>query len=254
MAKVKGSPQYRMKVVPHRPLRRLLLWLLGLLLVVAAVTASYWFAGYQASQAGMSPEAAKKLRSQLASLQEETQSLRQQLAQAQMGAEVDRKSSEELRQLLLERREQISQLKRDISVYRMMSSRSSNNPLGISFGTFSVKPLDNNLQQLKLVVQKLAEGEDEFKGALLVSVVGKQAGVEQRIPLWQLAITAEGAEPMGEKIPLDFKYFQNIETTLRLPDGFVAEHLAVRLESSARRNPLVVEQQLEWLQPDQATP
>lgn len=254
MAKVKGSPQYRMKVVPHRPLRSLLLWLVAVVLALAAVAASYWYAQYQASRAGMSAESARALRNQLASLQEQNQSLQQQLAQAQMGAEIDRKSSEELRQLLLERREQISQLKRDISVYRMMSARSSNNPLGISFGTFSIKPLDGNRQQLKLVVQKLAEGEDEFEGVLLATVVGKQAGVEQRIPLWQLAITAEGAEPMGEKIPLDFNYFQNIETVLRLPDGFVAEHLAVRLESSARRNPLVVEQQLEWLQPDQANP
>jgi len=251
MAKVKGSPQYRMKVVPHRPVRNLFLWLLLGLLILGAIVATYGYAQYRANQLGMSPEAAAKLRTERDQMVKNLASLRQQLTQAQMNAEVDRKASEDLRQRLLERREQIAQLEREVSVYRMMSARTSRNPMGISFGTFSVKPVDNSdLYHMKLVVQKLAEGDDEFEGLLESTLVGKQGGTEQKLPLVQLVVTPEGGQPLADKIPVDFKYFQNIEADLRLPEGFEPERMDVKLVSSSRRNPLVVEQQLEWVQAD----
>ncbi len=252
MKKVKGSPQYRMKVVPHRPLRSGLLGLLGVLVVVGMVAGSYHYAAYQAEQGGMSAGAASTLRAERDQLRLELNGLRQQLTQAQMSTEVDRKAAEELRQRLLVRREQIAQLERDVSVYRMMSARSSNNPMGISFGTFSAKPVtEAGVHHVKLVVQKLAESDAEFTGVLEANLVGKLAGVEQRYPLAQVAITPEAGEPLSDKIPVEFKYFQTIETDLRLPDGFEPERLDVRLVSSSRSNPLTLESQLEWVKADE---
>lgn len=252
MKKVKGSPQYRMKVVPHRPLRAALLWTLGVLVVVGAVAGAYQLAAYQAEQDGMSAGAAAALRAERDQLRTELNGLRQQLTQAQMSTEVDRKAAEDLRQRLLTRREQIAQLERDVSVYRMMSARSSNNPMGISFGTFSAKPLtEAGVHHVKLVVQKLAEGDSEFSGVLEATLVGKVAGAEQKYPLAQVALAPEAGEPMADKIAVDFKYFQTIETDLRLPDGFEPERLDVRLVSNSRSNPLTLENQLEWVKADE---
>lgn len=248
MTKVKGSTQFHMKVVPHRPLRTFMITVLWILVIVAAVVATYFYV----EQRSISPDEAAVMRAEHAQLTRQVAELRQQLTQAQMNAEVDRKSSEELRQQLLGRREKIAQLQREIAVYQMMSSRGSRNPMGIGFGNFSVRSVENsaltNLYHLKLVVQKLAENETEFVGELDAIVVGKQAGVEQRIPLSQLAVSAEGAQPLAAKIPIQFKYFQNIETDLRLPEGFEPVHMELRLVSASKPNPLVIEHQLEWVQ------
>lgn len=249
MTKVKGSPQFYMKVVPHRPLRRLMALCVWLIATLLAVAITYFYVELRS----ISPSEAEVMRNNQQQLTQQLNEARQQLTQAQMNAEVDRKSTEELRQQLLVRREQIAQLERDIAVYKMMSSRVSRNPLGIGFGSFSIKRFDgadSNSYHIKLVVQKLAEGDTEFAGSLESTLVGKQEGVERKIPLFNLATAAEGVEPLGEKIPIQFKYFQNIETDLRLPDGFEPMHLELHLVSDSRNSPLVVEQQLEWVQPN----
>ena len=247
MSKVKGSPQFRMKVVPHRPVRYFFIVLALCFIVAGLVASAYWYAGYQAQLLGVSPDAAAQIKAQRDQLENDVQGLRQQLTQAQLNAEVDRKATEELRVRLFERREQIAQLERDISVYRMMSARTGNNPMGIGFGTFSVKSQGDNVYRIKLVVQKLAEGESEYKGTLEANVVGKLNNQAAKHTLSQLAVPVDGAAPLGEKIAVEFKYFQTIETDLLLPQGFEPERLEVQLTSSDRRNPLVVSQQLEWV-------
>lgn len=242
MTKVKGSTQFHMKVVPHRPWRTLLMVALVGVAILVAVVITWLYVEYRS----ISPDEARVMREEQAHLKQEVDDLRQQLTQAQMNTEVDRKSSEELRQQLLVRREQIAQLEREVAVYKMMSSRVSRNPLGIGFGRFSVRQLEGNSYHIKLVVQKLAENETEFVGHLESILVGKQAGTERRIPLSQLAVAVEGAQPLQEKTPVQFKYFQNIETDLRLPEGFEPVRMEVRLVSSSQVNPLVVEHQLDW--------
>lgn len=247
MTKVKGSTQFHMKVVPHRPLRALMIAGLWIVAILVAMAITYFYV----EQRSISPAEAQVMRGEHAQLTQQVGDLRQQLTQAQMNAEVDRKSSEELRQQLLERREKIAQLEREIAVYQMMSARASRNPMGVGFGNFSVRSVDGaltNLYHLKLVVQKLSENDTEFTGELESIVVGKQGGVEQRIPLSQLAVSAEGAAPLAIKIPIQFKYFQNIETDLRLPEGFEPVHMELRLVSASKPNPLVIEHQLEWVQ------
>jgi hypothetical protein len=51
---------------------------------------------------------------------------------------------------------------------------------------------------------------------------------------------------MAEDIPLNFKFFQNIDTEIVLPDGFVPARVELAVKSSSRRNPVTVESELEW--------
>lgn len=254
MAKVKGSVQYSMMVVPYRPG---LLWLkrfLALALVAVLMGAAFWYGNHQARQQGLTADQAVYLRNEVTRLTGALSDNQQQLTQARMNAEVDRKTSEDLRKQLLVRREQIAQLERDVSVYRMMSARSSRNPLGISFGKYTIKSLRSSDNQslpgqyhLKLVLQKLAEGDDEFSGQLLCNLVGTLNGEEKTFSLSQLAQTPAGGAPLAEKIPVSFKYFENVETDIQLPEGFDPLRLELRVESSATGNPLVVAHELEWV-------
>lgn len=253
MAKVKGSPQYAMRVVAYRPRLRLLkLVLLGIgaLLLLGA---AYWFGGERARDGGLTPDQAEFMRTEVDRLTVALNDNQQQLTQAQMNAEVDRKAGEDLRQQLLARREQIAQLERDVNVYRMMSARSSRNPLGISFGKYSISAIKNpdnsvngRLFHLKLVLQKLAEGEEEFSGRLRCLVVGLKDGKEQKLSLPAVAIGDLALAASSGVIPVSFKYFENIETDLQLPEGFEPQRLELNVEANSSGNPLVIAQELEW--------
>lgn len=244
MAKVKGSPVYRLKIVPHRPLKTVLIWLLSFLLVLSAIAASYYYAGYKVGIERLSPQEGVELRGQLDMLTTESAELRRELASYQLSAEVDRKAGEELRKRVMELREEKAALQRDIDVYRMMTSKSNSNPKGISFGVFSIAALAEGKHQFKLVIQKLAEGDEDFIGNLSAVVVGQKEGKETKLPLYQIALNK--SDSMAENIPLNFKFFQNIETEIQLPDGFTPDRIELAVTSTTERNPATVKAQLEW--------
>lgn len=245
-AKVKGSPVYRMKVVPHRPLKNALITLALLALISAALIATYFYAQRQASSERLSPQEAQELRGQLDKLGQEASESKRELAKFQLSAEVDRQAGEDLRKRVMVLRDEKAALQRDVEVYRILTSKKSTNPMGISFGVFSVSVVEENKRQFKLAVQKLAEGDDDFSGQLRVLVVGQKDGAEAKISLHELVVNKVGVEPMPENIPLNFKFFQNIESDIVLPDGFVPVRVELAVKSSSRRNPVTVEAELEW--------
>jgi hypothetical protein len=249
--KVKGSPQYRMKVVPHRPLRQVFIYFLLAVAVVVLVGASYRLAVYRAAQTMLTPEQATELRTESAQLKTQVEELRQQVVKYEMTLEVDRQASNDIRQQALLQRQKIDALKRDIAVYRMMTSKKNNNPLGIGFGIFTVAPqvvdgLASSLFKLKLTVQKLAEGETEFSGKLHFLVVGMRAGKEEKIPLYQLAEPDEAGATLSEEIPLNFKFFQKIEAQFHLPDDFSPVRVELQVVAEGKPNATIAEAQLSW--------
>jgi len=244
--KVKGSPVYRMKVVPHRPLKNALITLVLLALAGAALATTYFYAQHQAGKERLSPQEAQELRGQLDKLTQEATESKRELAKYQLSAQVDRQAGEELRKRVMVLRDEKAALQRDVEVYRILTSKKSTNPMGISFGVFSVSALPDNKKQFKLVVQKLAEGDDDFSGQLRVLVVGQKDGAETKISLHELVVSKIETEPLAENIPLNFKFFQNIDTEIVLPDGFVPVRVELAVKSSSRRNPATVEADLEW--------
>ena len=245
-AKVKGSPVYRMKVVPHRPLKNTLVTLLWLALMGAALAATYLYALKKANSEGLSVQEAQELRSQLDQLNQQLNESKRELAKYQLNAQVDHQAGEELRKRVLVLRDEKAALERDVQVYRILTSKKSTNPMGISFGIFSVSALADNKKQFKLVVQKLAEGDDDFSGQLRVLVVGQQDGAEIKKSLHELVASAAGSESIAENIPLNFKFFQSIESEIVLPDGFVPSRVELAVKPSSGRNPVTVEADLEW--------
>lgn len=251
MAKVKGSRHYRLKVVPHRPIRNALIVGLLIIVVLSALVGTYFYSHYRTASVLISEDQAKELRTELASVDAEAQDLRQQVTKYQLNAEVDRQVIDEIRHQVVTQREQIAALEREVAVYRIMTSPKNNNPQGISFGVFSVVPVADdgapaNLQRIKLAIQKLAEGDKEFQGELEFTIVGLRGGKEEKIPLSRLEQVRENIAPLADVIPLQFKFFQSIEADIHIPDGFVPSRVELSVRSASKRKPIVIEGQLEW--------
>lgn len=243
---VKPTPVYRMKVVPHRPVRLVILWLLAIALVVLSIAAVRYFTIYQERQTLLSPEQTQALRQQLATLTQDNQALQEQLTHYQVSADVDHQAAESVRKQVLDQEQKIAALERSVAVYRMMLSKDYRNPKGVTYGTFTVTPNEEaNSFHLKLAIQKLSEDDKDFEGELRWVIVGKENDKEKKYSLHQLVPTRENEPALTEIIPLSFKIFQNIDADVVLPQGFDPIRIELQV-TSPRRDSTRVDGQLEW--------
>jgi len=252
MAVVKGSVQHPLRVIPYRPMRRVFNYFLFFIILLIIAGACYLI-GYDhgVHQRGFSSEQPDQVqRDRMERLNQEANDLRHELARFKLNEALDRKAKEEIHRQLAEQSAQIAALERDITVYRgMVSSGNNQNPQGISIGTFYVSPSEGaNHYHFKLVVQKLAASDEVFEGQLTfeISGISLEGGEEQpaRFPL-----QAVSEQYTDMEIALSFKYFQNIEGDLLLPQGFTPRTVMLLVKSSNKKYPATIEKELEWSVP-----
>jgi len=243
---VKGSAQYRMVVMPYRPMRKVFSYFVIGLVLLIAVTASF-FLGYAQSTTGPQDAVSlEKAEEELESLREEADSLRQEVANLKLAAVVDQQAHEDIRRQAVEQKATIADLEHDITVYRgMLPTSSGTNPSGISVSSFAVTGAGGvRGYRYKLLVQQLSANKDAFKGTLKFTVVGNKDGKPLEVPLHQVSPQVTTA-----LIPLDFKFFQSLEGDLVLPEGFQPERVSVIVQSLDRKKTTYVERQLDWVVP-----
>lgn len=240
--KVKGSKQYRMKVVPHRPFSGVLS-IAGAALLVLVTSASAYYAGqYHLSRSlDQKSSAHERALQQLDELKEENEALRLRVATAEQSLTIGEQANDKVRAELVEKENHIAELKQEISFYRGLMAPADGSE-GVSIGRFSISQTsDARRYQYKLLVQQSATRHNLVKGHASFTVVGSQDGQPRRYPLSALSQQVD-----SEKILLRFKYFQNIEGELQLPRGFEPEGVELSLKSSGRKG-FNIEQRYGWL-------
>lgn len=240
--KVKGSKQYRMKVVPHRPFSGVFSTL-GVALLVLATSAAGYFAGQYHLRKGLNSEstAHELARRELDKLRSENEALRLRATTAEQSLVIGEQANDKVRTELVEKESRIAELKQEISFYRGLMAPADGSD-GVSIGRFSIsQTADARLYQYKLLVQQSATRHDVVKGNATFTIVGRQDGQPKRYPLSDLSQQVD-----SESIPLRFKYFQNIEGELQLPQGFEPEGVELSLKSSGRKG-FNIEQRYGWL-------
>lgn len=242
MAIVKGTKQHRVRVIEDRPLLR---WAIILACIAVAALAVY-LSYYRGHSVGMTEQARaekeiESLNSQLGVSQERVVELEQKVANFNMGAEVDRKANEEIRQEVIALKAEISKLEEDNTFYRGLMAPTKNKR-GLTFGAIELSQTDKpGVINYKVVMQQLAVNHNLLKGTLEFKIVGRQDGIDNIYTLRQLS-----KQVSKDKITLRFKYFQTIEGELKLPAGF--EPLAIELvANSTGKNAVTVEKRFGWL-------
>lgn len=223
MAAVKGSKQYSMKVVPHRPLRSLCLRS-GLLLVAAAAVASAWWYGrWQGLRdAGDALREREALRVELASLRAADAERRTQLSSIEQTAALDRETLNSLQGTILSLREMNSQLQEDVLFYKQIMSP-DNDETGLVIGQLDLRATEIPGEvRYRIELRQQGSNEDQVEGFANVSVLGRQNGMEVSLPLRSLSASVDALE-----IPLQFRYFQIIEGVLSLPADFQPQKVQI---------------------------
>jgi len=171
----------------------------------------------------------------------ENEELRRRLALAEREAEVDQLAAQEVSRELNDLQARIAELESDLLYYRKVVSEQTDST-GLMISRFDLTPTaKQNTKRYKLVLrQQDADGDTYLEGHVNVTLAGRQAGQQRRLALREIS-----SEQDEDNIRLRFKYFQNVEGELVVPDGFVPERIEI---SAIAEAPVAkrVDQTFEW--------
>jgi len=242
MALVKGSKIFRVRVIEYR-MRTLVIMLTVAAILVAASVWGCYYAGYSKGMAAQEHALAEvaRLTSELDGSRKKAAELEQNLANLQMSAEVDKQSNEDVRQEVLNLKDEIARLTEENGFYKGLMSPKDNES-GLSIG--SVELANTRMPgaySFKVVVQQLVTRHEFISGTLSISVHGHEAGLEKSYDITELSPRID-----RDALKLRFKYFQVVEGEFTLPSGFEPEGFEVQARVGGR-NPQSKTKKYGWL-------
>jgi hypothetical protein len=221
---VKGSKHEKMVVVPYRPGRRFVLVVLLVLGVAVSAVGGFMF-GYSNTLRSQQSEQAtqQELNELLIGAETENSELRRQIAILDRSSVMDQLATEEVQETIIGLRDLVAQLEQDIVYYRqVVSAETEDTGLIISQLDIDVTRESNRYRYKLVLRQQDADGDTFLTGHVNINLVGSQGEEKQILSLRDLS-----AEQDQLDIRLRFKYFQNIEGELVLPENFVPDRLQV---------------------------
>lgn len=238
MANVKESKKTRLVVVPYDPTRRVLWVVLVLLLLGAAFAAGFYLSNTDYFEVR---EQRDSLLAELAQANRSKQQHQRQVAQLQIDADVEQQATNQVREGMAELRQEIADLKSEISFYKgLMAPRDREK--GVSIRSLDLLATNNPRKyQFKMVLQQFASEHVVTSGNVSVNVVGKQAGQDLTLSLSELSDDID-----SQRIKYRFKYFQNIEGDVLLPDGYEPTRIDVVVVGKGKK-PVYLEKKFGWV-------
>lgn len=221
---VKGSRQERMMVVPHRPGQRLLFTAAVLAGVVASALGGWAYGYYKTLLTQESAQADRAgLIAELDTVQTENADLRRQIAILDRASVMDQRANEEVQSTIRTLRERVAQLEQDIVYYRQVVSEETEDT-GLIVGALDIgATVQPDRYRYKLVMrQEDADGDTFLTGHVNFNLVGRLNDEQVIYPLREISEDEDQLD-----IRLRFKYFQNIEGELALPDGFQPDRIQI---------------------------
>ncbi|MBL4827994.1 MAG: hypothetical protein JKY66_09840 [Spongiibacteraceae bacterium] len=241
MTIVAGSKQYRSVVVPYQPRRKGVRFLVGGVLLLTVAGMFFWLGGssIQGQYQRLKVES-EQLTIKLKMSELKREEVSQRLATAALGADVDREAVNEVRASVREHQQTIAQLNEEIGFYKGLMAPTEREK-GLSIRSWEVySTSDTRRYQFKMVVQQLAHKHRLLKGSLAVNIVG-QLGAEERV----LPLSSLSGKNEHQNIKLRFKYFQNFDGEIKLPEGFEPRRVDIVARASSPKR-VQIERHYSW--------
>lgn len=186
------------------------------LLVVSGILALAWFAYLQGRSGagvrlvGIQPDA----RLQIKVLETERNELRRELAMVKQAADIDRESILSIRERIKQFQDERLKMEEELAFLRgIVSTTSKKQALRVQ--NFKLEPgLEAGRYLYKFSISQVINSGIIAKGKIDISVEGLRDGRTQVLSL------SEISDDKAENIKMRFRFFQNIEGKLLLPDGF----------------------------------
>ena len=162
-------------------------------------------------------------------LGEQIRALQEQVALLETHRDIDRQAYGEVEASLTGLQQKIHEQREAIAFYRGIISPSDGGH-GLRVQELKVsKGKDEGLYHVNLVLVQVLQHERSVKGEVEFSLEGAQDGVATTYTLAQLVPEDEDSE-----WPFSFRYFQNLDRRLILPDGFTPEKVNIEIRSRTK--------------------
>ena len=239
MAAVKGSKQYQMVVVPHRPVYKALIFMSFL---VSLVMFSWLTYQYGISQGMALKVEVVKERDQIsAELDEANQRLSemgQKIADLEIGGVIDERANEEVQQTIEFLQDQIAQQNEEISFYKGVMLPNVANK-GLRIERLNVTPNSTGRIKYSLLLTQVVDKHDYVQGNVEILLKGEEGAAEKSLQLSQLD------REKTDEVRFRFRYFQNINGEMMIPEGFEPREFMV-VAQSAGSNGQRLQKSFEW--------
>ncbi|MBK8970743.1 MAG: hypothetical protein IPM37_05055 [Hahellaceae bacterium] len=216
----------RMVVVPYRPgeaiRKRLFSWLAVVLTACVFSVLGYYYADVRTLQLAEQNQA---LQQQLMlANQRATEAANKAIAMEQEKA-IDLVAKKQSQEMLRDLQNSVQKLTRDLTFYKgIMSSNAANSGLQIS--QLEIRPARApGHYPFKLVLAQISDHASAISGKVILKVVGLQKG--KSVELGNLNAPSD--------LSFSFKYFQDIEGELTLPDNLVPGQIKIQIQANGKK-------------------
>lgn len=170
----------------------------------------------------------RELKAQIDALQSENEKLRAQIAAAELDREVEGKSYADVKNDLADLQAQVLKAREELTFYRGIVSPEDGIG-GLRVQRFEVlRGAAENQYRLRLVLQQSLRQDAVVSGAVSIAI----NGVRENRPV-TLTLAQVGGKTRADGLaPFQFRYFQNLEQDVVLPEGFEPRAVNVEVRSS----------------------
>ncbi|NND59449.1 MAG: hypothetical protein HKN49_04200 [Gammaproteobacteria bacterium] len=230
----------KLVVKPHRPRRARVVWLT---LSLAAVLGGFILYEYGQYRGGFNQRAADQqaaaLNARIVALNTENDRLRQRIATLETSLQVDHEAYDKVENTLADLQAEIQAQREELAFYRgIVSPPDGATGLQIREMELTEGP-QASLYRVRLVLVQASRHDRRVSGVVSLSVEGARNGAPVTYSLADLS--------PGDNTPLgfSFRYFQDLEQELVLPEGFVPDRVNVEVSPRGRRAQ-VIRRSFDW--------
>jgi len=229
----------RLIVRPHRPWRGRLLAVAGVVVVLLSGWGLFEYGRYRAGfDAAAAQHMLKNLTYENAVMQRNLQRLREEKTVLERGVQIDGQACKVLEATVNSLQAELADYKSDLTFYRgIVSPKEAQQGLRVEAFDIIANTAENSFH-FKLVLAQVLKEERQAKGQALFEIEGLQDN--QAVSLPQQKVLQDG----NSAFAFNFKYFQNFEGILTLPEGFIPLRVVVKLEPGNKAEKL--EKILDW--------
>ncbi|MFW2405985.1 MAG: DUF6776 family protein [Gammaproteobacteria bacterium] len=247
MGKRLGSPTPRVKagrksLAVHEPLldRGQLFALVGfvcaLLFVWIAFELGQIRAGHNSFEAREQYNEVERI---LRQEREDTQRLRERVAQLETNIKIDGEAYATVEAELASLEAEILTQQEELAFYRGIVADQQS---GLRVQDFVLWPGDGpRSYSMRLVLAQAMRAGSRISGSVELEIEGAQDGEPRKLGLRELILE----EPRPRRLSFSFRYFQNLEAELALPEGFVPARVVVKLKPKGKSSESI-EKSFKW--------
>ena len=227
-------------VKAHRPWVTRLIWILaGLALLVAGWSAfdyGRYSAQYDSAEARRSEASFIEIRDALST---EIETLREEKAVLKRAAQIERQAYNELDATLKTLQSEILELKEELAFYRgIVSPRDASRGLRLQKFNFEENGTSRSYRY-KVVLSQVLKNDRLARGKVELAFEGLKEN--EPVVLKLRDVTEKRIKELNYK----FKYFQNIEGNIEVPEGFEASRIILRIFPRGRQQDMI-EKTFDW--------